>query len=83
MEQTGNDEQKKTRKRAPLNAVQKKAAQKATQRYIRDSYDRHVLNMPKGKKDLVKAAAEAAGESLNGYITKAVDERMERDSANK
>ena len=28
-----------------------------------------------------KAAATAAGESVNGYIKKAVDQRMERDNA--
>ena len=32
------------------------------------------------KKNL-KAAATAAGESVNGYIKKAVDQRMDRDNA--
>ena len=32
------------------------------------------------KYEEIKAAAESAGESVNGYIKKAVDERMERDN---
>ena len=34
----------------------------------------------KEKYEEIKAAAESAGESVNGYIKKAVDERMERDN---
>ena len=35
--------------------------------------------MPKGKKDDIKEAASAAGESMNQYIINAVDQRMERE----
>lgn len=41
--------------------------------------DRVSIAMPKGKKDTIKAAADAAGESMNQYIIAAVDQRMERD----
>lgn len=41
--------------------------------------DRVSIAMPKGKKDDIKAAATAAGESMNQYIINAVDQRMERD----
>lgn len=41
--------------------------------------DRISIAMPKGKKDDIKAAAEAAGESMNQYIIAAVDQRIERD----
>ena len=78
MEPTDNAKAKK-RTRAPLNAEQKKSAQRATTKYIAKAYDRHVLNMPKGKKDVIKDAAEAVGESVNGYILGAVDMRLERD----
>ena len=36
---------------------------------------------PKEKYEEIKAAATAAGESVNGYIKKAVDQRMDRDNA--
>ena len=39
------------------------------------------LDVQKEKYEEIKAAATAAGESVNGYIKKAVDERMERDNA--
>uniref|UniRef100_UPI003FED7F78 Arc family DNA-binding protein n=1 Tax=Dysosmobacter welbionis TaxID=2093857 RepID=UPI003FED7F78 len=43
--------------------------------------DRINLTVPKGKKDTIKAHAEAQGESVNGFINRAIDETMERDSA--
>lgn len=41
--------------------------------------DRVSIAMPKGKKDGVKAAAVAVGESMNQYIVTAIDQRIERD----
>lgn len=41
--------------------------------------DRVSIAMSKGKKDEIKAAASAAGESMNQYIVTAIDQRMERD----
>ena len=41
--------------------------------------DRVSIAMPKGKKDIIKEAAAAAGESVNQYIIKAVEQRMERE----
>ena len=48
--------------------------------WIAEKLDRVNLTMPKGKKDTVKAHAEAQGESLNAFINRAIDEAMERDS---
>ena len=56
-----------------------KAQQKAVNKYMQENYDRVSLMMPKGKKDVVKAQAANNGESLNGYINRAIDEAMERD----
>ena len=39
-----------------------------------------VVTFPKGRREEIKTAATAAGESVNGYIKKAVDQRMERES---
>lgn len=35
--------------------------------------------MPKGRKEVVQAHAEALGESTNGFINRAIAETMERD----
>ena len=56
-----------------------KAQQKAVHKYVRDKYDRQGLTMPKGKKEIIKAHAEARGESVNGFINRAIDEQMQRD----
>ena len=48
--------------------------------YIARTYDRVNLTMPKGKKEVVQARAEAQGESVNAYINKAIDQRMEREA---
>ncbi len=37
--------------------------------------------MPKGKKDIIKAHAEARSESVNGFINRAIDEAIERDES--
>ncbi len=58
-----------------------KAQQKATNRYISKNYDRINLTMLKGERDKVKSHAEARGESVNGFINRAIKETMERDKA--
>jgi len=56
-----------------------KAQQKAVHKYVKENYDRLNISVPKGQKAIIKVAAESKGESLNGYVVQAVDERMERD----
>lgn len=53
------------------------AQKKATEKYRQANYKRIPLDVPKEKYDQIKAAADAAGESVNGYIKKAVDARIE------
>ena len=43
--------------------------------------DRVSVAMPKGKKDIIKAHAEAHSESVNGFINRAIDEAIERDGS--
>ena len=43
------------------------------------NYDRVNLVMQKGRKDAIRTHAEKNGESLNGFINRAIDEAMERD----
>lgn len=52
-----------------------KAQQKAVNKYVKANYDLYQIKMPKGKKDDIKAAAAAAGESVNQYIINAIDRR--------
>lgn len=54
-----------------------KAQQKAVNKYVREKYDKLLLTMPKGRKDIIKARAESKGESVNAFINRAIDETME------
>lgn len=57
-----------------------KAQQKAVNEYMRRNYDRINLTTPKGKKAEIQAHAETQGESVNGFINRAIDEAIERDN---
>lgn len=48
--------------------------------YAKKALKRIPLDVQKEKYEEIKAAADNAGEPVNGYIKKAIDERMERDS---
>ncbi len=50
-------------------------------RYIERTYDRINLTVPKGDKESIKNHAEALGESVNGFINRAIREALERDAA--
>lgn len=58
------------------------ARTRAQNKYIGKAYDRVSLVLRKDSpqsKAATQAAADAAGESLNAYITKAIANRMEHD----
>ena len=57
------------------------AQQKAVSRYVKANYDRIEVKTPKGEKDRIKAHAESRGESVNGFINRAISETMSRDKA--
>lgn len=48
--------------------------------YQKSKLKRIPLDVQKEKYEEIKTAAEAAGEKINGYIKRAIDERMERDN---
>ena len=50
-------------------------------RYNAKAYDEIKVRVDKGRKAEIKAHAEAQGESVNGFINRAIDETMEQDSA--
>lgn len=47
--------------------------------YAKTKLKRIPLDVQKEKYEEIKAAADAAGEKVNGYIKKAIEERMERE----
>lgn len=55
------------------------AQKKSAKKWDAANLDRVSIAMAKGKKDEIKAAASAAGESMNQYIITAIDQRIERD----
>ena len=58
-----------------------KAQQASVNKYVKANYDRINVTIPKGRKDEIKAHAESRGQSVNGFIVAAIDEKMERDGA--
>lgn len=48
--------------------------------FNRQKYDRINLTMPKGKKERVRVAAAAAGQSVNEYINVAIDRALNADT---
>ena len=56
------------------------AQKRATQKYDTKAYDRVALIVPKGKKAELQAHAESRGESLNGFVNRAIDETVRRDT---
>ena len=55
---------------------------KSMYNYAKKNLKRIPLDVQKEKYEEIKSAAETAGESVNGYIKKAIDERMERTFEN-
>ena len=57
-----------------------KAQIKATTKYETANYDKVLLRLPKGQKDKIKTHAEKRGESINGFVGRAISETMQRDA---
>lgn len=58
-----------------------KAQRKATDKYIRETFDELKVRIPKGKKADLQAHAEGRGESLNAFINRAADNQIKQDRA--
>ena len=56
-----------------------KAQQRAVDKYVKANYDRIEVKAPKGRKAVIQAHAQAQGESVNGFVNRAIDETMESD----
>lgn len=57
-----------------------KAQQKAVTKYDAKAYDKTLLRLPKGRLNIIKTHASTRGESVNGFIGRAILETMERDA---
>lgn len=57
------------------------SAYKAAKKYREKNIKRVPLDMQMSKYEELQAHAKARGESVNGFIKRAIDETMERDSA--
>lgn len=55
------------------------ARKKANAKYEAKAYDKTLIRLPKGRLDEIRAHIEPAGESLNGFIGRAISEAMARD----
>ncbi|MBQ9199232.1 MAG: hypothetical protein IJ141_03565 [Lachnospiraceae bacterium] len=56
------------------------AQKKATAKYKEKNYKRIPLDVTHEKYEQIKTAADKSSESVNGYIKKAIDERLEKDN---
>lgn len=55
------------------------ARTRANDKYNKKAYDRFLVTVPKGKKSRIQMHAECMGESLNGFINRAIDKQIKRD----
>ena len=58
-----------------------KAQQQATAKYKKSNYDRMEILLEKGRKTELQEHAAAQGESLNGFVNRAIDNQLEQDGS--
>ncbi len=56
------------------------AKKEGNKRWDAKNLDRLSVALPKGSKDAIKAHAEKQCESVNGFISRAIKEAMEREA---
>lgn len=57
---------------------EKSDAIKYNNKYIAEKYDRINLTVPKGRKEIIQAAADRTGEKVNGLINRLIAAELER-----
>ena len=60
-----------------------KTSTASKQKYNEKAYDRIALTVKKGEKDRLKAHAEQQGETLNGFINRAIESQIQTDNENR
>lgn len=53
------------------------AQKRATAKYEKEKYDKVLVRLPKG----TKAKIQSVSDSVNGYITQAIEEKMNREAS--
>jgi predicted HicB family RNase H-like nuclease len=65
--------------KAVIGMAISEAQKRAVRKYKESNYDRLEISVPKGKKADLQAHAQERGESLNGFVNRAIDETVERE----
>jgi len=65
-----------------MSSVSEERVKQITE-YNRKTYDRIEFKVKKGEKEALKAYAAQRGESLNGFVNRAILETQQRDQENK
>ena len=58
------------------------AQKRATMKYMKNNYDRLEIKVLKGSKQAIQDVAASVGESINGYVKKAVRTQIKADTGN-
>lgn len=58
-----------------------KTSWQVKQRYNDKAYDKIYITVPKGQKEIIKAHAEAQGESVNAFIQRAIEQTIANDKS--
>ena len=56
-----------------------KNSYESIKRYEDKEYDKVLVRMQKGKKEVIQTHADSRSQSVNSFINEAIDEKMERD----
>ena len=63
-----------------MGAKYTQAQNKATQKYVKNTFDTISVRVPKGEKEVIGKHAVAFGDgSMNAFINRAIKEAMKRD----
>lgn len=63
---------------SPISEAKKRANKKWNNENMKERYDRIQLVVPKGRKEVVQAAAKQNGESVNAFINRLIDAELDR-----
>ena len=55
------------------------ARRRANEKYNAKTYEEIKVRVHKGQKEVIKAHADKQGESVNGFVKRAISETMQRD----
>lgn len=63
----------------PMSEARRAANKRWNDANLKERYDRVQLVLPKGDKERIREYADRNGDSLNAYIIRAIQQRMERE----